>query len=131
MSVSIFWDNSQKTVLICELTGEMTVRDYYTIIDASFSMIDQLNQRVDLIIDRRAVTRNPSTVAAVLRYGEQNMPGNLNKIVIVGATWFTHTIVDLGRILTPRLMHEIHFAETVDEAQRQLAAQHTTAAQNA
>jgi hypothetical protein len=116
MSVQVFWDNDEKTIIRQLYEGVIRLEDYYATIDKVSEMIRSVDYTVHTIYQRERVTAQPSTMISVLRYGHRRLPPNLGINVIIGANQVTRVIVNIGKSIAPNLAKNVCFADTVEEA---------------
>lgn len=116
MTARVFWDNEEQTILQHVYSGDVTPDDYYFIIDNSAEMIRSVAHTVHVIVDSRQVISRPANLSRIMRYADKHVPDNQGIRVLVGATLLMRVMVDGGRVFSPRLVRDVHFAETVEDA---------------
>ncbi|GAB4525448.1 MAG: hypothetical protein OHK0046_41330 [Anaerolineae bacterium] len=122
MPSQIFWVNDEKTLIYHLYSGDVTADDYYYVIDNNEAMVRSVNHTVNVILDRRGVISSPSNLSRVMRYANNHIPDNQGIRVVVGAALMTKVMVDAGRMLAPRLVKDVYFAESLEEAHDLIAA---------
>ncbi|MDX1995152.1 MAG: hypothetical protein SF029_22410 [bacterium] len=124
MSVQVFWDNEDKTVIRAVYEGDVTLEDYYTAIDQTAALMQQVTHSVYHILHRQNVRSQPSTMATVMRYANRKLPANHAGSVIIGSRALTKILVNIAKSIAPHLAKEVYFADTLEDARRIIAQQH-------
>lgn len=127
MPIQVVWDDDTKTTLRQIYSGKLTLQDYITATDTLERMAKEVSHTVHSLMDRTNVASAPGIVLPAMRYANSHVPPNLGLRVVVKGDMFTHVLVDIGRRVAPRLIHDIQFVETVEEG-RALIAKHVTQA---
>ena len=127
MPIQVVWDNEAKTAIRQIYTGNLTLQDYITATDLLAQMTKSVPYTVHSLMDRTEVTSAPGIVLPAMRYANNHVPPNLGIRVVIKGDMFTHVIVDIGRRVAPRLVHDIYFANTLEEG-RAIIAKHTKVA---
>ena len=102
MSISIQWDNPEKTALILTFVAPWRWDQYETISDTIQHAFDSASTNIDLIIDlRHAGTHIPDHVLSQLRDAYADGTPNLDQYIFVGAsTQFIQQLLIADRYLT-------------------------------
>ena len=127
MPIQVIWDDESKTAIRQIYSGKLTLQDYVTATDAVEHMAKEVSYTVHSLMDRTHVISAPGVVLPAMRYANNHVPPNLGIRVIIKGDTFTRVIVDIGRRVAPRLVHDIYFVETL-EAGRAIIAKHTAKA---
>lgn len=127
MPVQVVWDDEAKSTICQIYSGSLTLQDYITATDMLAQMAKGVPYTVHSLMDRTQVTSAPGIVLPAMRYANNHVPPNLGIRVVIKGDMFTHVIVDIGRRIAPRLVHDIYFADTLDEG-RAIIAKHAKAA---
>ena len=127
MSIQVIWDDETKTIIRQIYSGKLTLDDYITATNVLEQMVKSVPRTVHSLMDRTGVISAPGVVLPAMRYANSHVPPNLGLRVIIKADMFTHVIVDIGRRVAPRLIHDIYFVETLEEG-RAIIAKHSKAA---
>jgi hypothetical protein len=123
MPVQVVWDDEAHTILRQIYSGHLKLSDYIEASDEFGRMAKTVPHSIHSIMDRTQVLSTPSIILPALRYANNNLPPNLDLRIVVKASMFTRLIVDIGRRAAPRLVNNVHFVDTVEEAHL-LIAQH-------
>jgi hypothetical protein len=123
MPVEVVWDDETCTALRQVYSGHLKLDDYMQATDDLVRMATSVAHTVHSIMDRTAVLSTPGVLLPALRYANQHVPPNLGLRVIIKPSMFTRVFVDLGRRVAPRLMKNIYFVDSLDEA-RKVVAEH-------
>jgi hypothetical protein len=124
MPVSIQWDNAEKTVIMQQYEGDVTVEEYLHAIHHTAQMLLSVPQQqiVHLIYDRTRVTSTPQPMSRVFQVASKALPPNLGMKVLVGATLTTTINLQLCKVIAPNLARQVVFAETVQQARAMIDA---------
>ena len=127
MPITVVWDNNAKTIIRQIYTGKLILQDYIMATNELEQMAKEVTHTVHSLMDRTDVISAPGIVLPAMRYANSHVPPNLGLRVIIKGDMFTHVIVDIGRRVAPRLVHDIYFVETLEEG-RAVIANHSKAA---
>ena len=129
MPITVVWDNNAKTIIRQIYTGKLTLQDYIVATNELEQMAKEVTHTVHSLMDRTDVISAPGLVLPAMRYANSHVPPNLGIRVIIKGDMFTHVIVDIGRRVAPRLIHDIYFVDSLEEG-RAVIAKHTKQAYN-
>ncbi len=123
MPIQVVWDDQTKTTLRQIYSGKLTLEDYITATDTLEQMAKEVPYTVHSLMDRTNVASAPGVVLPAMRYANNHVPPNLGIRVVIKGDMFTRVIVDIGRRMAPRLIHDIYFVDSL-EAGRAIVAKH-------
>ncbi len=124
MAIKVIWDNDEQTIIRQIYGGHLKREDYSVAVDEFERLAKSVMHTVHSIMDRSEVlSTTPGMVLPAMRYANSHVPPNIGLRVIVKASAFTRVMVEAGRRIAPRLMEEVYFADTLDEA-RAIIARH-------
>src|SRR5438105_4332271 len=123
MPIQVVWDDESKNTIRQIYSGKLTLQDYIIATDRVEVMAKQVTQTVHSLMDRSEVVSAPGIVLPAMRYANNHVPPNLGVRVIIKGDMFTHVIVDIGRRIAPRLVHDVYFVDTLEEG-RAIIAKH-------
>jgi len=129
MPINVVWDNNAKTIIRQIYTGRLILQDYIVATNELEQMAKEVTHTVHSLMDRTDVISAPGLVLPAMRYANSHVPPNLGIRVIIKGDMFTHVIVDIGRRVAPRLIHDIYFVDSLEEG-RAVIAKHTKQAYN-
>ena len=115
MPVQVIWDDEAKSTIRQVYSGKLTLEDYITATDLVEQMARTVPNTVHSIMDRSTVVSAPGIVLPALRYANSHVPPNLGIRVVIKGDMFTRVLVDIGRRVAPRLVHDIYFVSTLEE----------------
>ena len=121
MSVSIQWDNPQKTALIMTITTPWSWNNLESLSDAIEEAFDSVSYDIDMIIDLRSAGKQvPDHVLSQLRDAYAEGTSNLDQYIFVGATsQFIQQLSIADRYFTALGgMLNYQCVDTMEEAQR-------------
>jgi hypothetical protein len=123
MPVQVIWDDEAHTILRQIYSGHLKLNDYIEATDEFGRMARTVSHPVHSIMDRTQVLSTPGVLLPALRYANNNLPPNLALRFVVKGSMFTRLIVDIGRRVAPKLVDNVYFVNTVEEAHL-IIAQH-------
>ena len=115
MPIQVVWDDESKNTIRQIYSGKLTLQDYIIATDTVEVMAKQVTHTVHSLMDRTDVVSAPGIVLPAMRYANSHVPPNLGVRVIIKGDMFTHVIVDIGRRIAPRLIHDVYFVATLEE----------------
>ena len=121
MPIQVIWDDEGKTTIRQIYSGKLTLQDYIVATDKVEAMAKEVSHTVYSLMDRTEVISAPGIVLPAMRYANNHVPPNLGVRVIIKGDMFTHVIVDIGRRVAPRLVHDIYFVDTLEEGRAVIA----------
>ena len=129
MPINVVWDNNAKTIIRQIYTGRLILQDYIVATNELEQMAKEVTHTVHSLMDRTDVISAPGLDLPAMSYANSHVPPNLGIRVIIKGDMFTHVIVDIGRRVAPRLIHDIYFVDSLEEG-RAVIAKHTKQAYN-
>lgn len=122
MPISIRWENDQKTIILHELSGDVTAEDFLQLTEVSREMLDSVPHMVHFIYDRTAATSVPAQMSKIFQYAGKHVTPNMGMMVIVGGQLITRINLQLLKVVAPALAKEVHFADSRADARQIIAA---------
>jgi hypothetical protein len=126
MGIELFWDNEEKTIMLCEFQQRWTWDDLFDTLNAIKKVTENAEREIGAIVDLRSGTTFPggSFLSAdnfekakrVLKMGD----GGTGPIVIVGANSIVKTIYSTMAGLNSTAASNIHFADSLKQARAYL-----------
>ncbi|MEZ4668735.1 MAG: hypothetical protein R3E39_12555 [Anaerolineae bacterium] len=132
MSITVDWDNPEKTVIRFKYDGSWTLTDYFAANEQSVGMMDNVDHKVHIIID---VTESKILPNGVISQGRsaanRGKHHNQGTVMIVGANGLIRGMFDIFKKLYGRNfdVNGYAFASTLDEAYKSLGVPTVTAQQ--
>jgi ribosomal protein S15P/S13E len=126
MSIDVYWDNDEKTIIRQDFAGNWTKDDYFAAIDESYKMSETVNHPVDTIIDMRNNTTNPIQLMNIFSTAnklESHVSDNQRAVVIVGANVTIEFALRMAKRIAKRAAENSHTARTLEEAYDIIAKQ--------
>ncbi|MCA0456866.1 MAG: hypothetical protein LCI00_23045 [Chloroflexi bacterium] len=121
MGYLIQWDNTDKTVVLQQYTGEAGKEDLYHLAEESANMLNGVSHTVHLIIDERTIKLSLSSVD--MKYLEMHVPPNQGAVVMLvekNSLPYKQWIQTLGKSRAPKAFDKPFFAATLEEARELL-----------
>ncbi len=126
MPMKVIWDDENQTIIRQIYTGVVTTEDYYAAIDEFALLASSVTHTVHSIMDRREIQVVTGSYMNALRYGNGKMPDNLGLRVIINANGMTKMMINIGTRIAPRLVANIHFVNTLEQAYEVIASHQQT-----
>jgi hypothetical protein len=133
MSIELYWDNDEQTILLCEFHPGWTWDEMYKTLETVKKITDRTSYEIAAIIDVHEGVGIPGGnllsrsnfdhAKRMLSMGE----GGTGPIVIVGANPMIKAAHDAFRMVDRKATSNIAFAKTLDEARVILARVHVPA----
>jgi hypothetical protein len=133
MSIELFWDNDEQTILLCEFHPGWTWDDMYETLATIKKVTDRASYEIAAIVDVHEGVGIPGGsllsrsnfehAKKMLSMGE----GGTGPIVIVGANPLIRAAHDAFRMIDRKATSNIHFAPNLDAARTILNQIHTPA----
>jgi hypothetical protein len=123
MPVEVIWDDDAQTIIRQIYSGHLVLQDFFTGTDALLRMANSVTYPVHTIYDRTQVDSTPAMILPALRYVNSRVPPNLRLRIIVKPVLFTRVIIELAQKIAPRVVENLYFVETLEEARRMIASQ--------
>jgi hypothetical protein len=121
MPIQVVWDDEGKTIIRQIYSGKLTLQDYITATNLLEQMVKGVSHTVNSLMDRTEVVSAPGIILPAMRYANSHVPPNLGLRVVIKGDMFTHVIVDIGRRIAPRLVHDVYFVDTLEEGRALIA----------
>ncbi len=121
MSITVQWDNPQKTVLNYTFSRGWTWEEYQAAIHEAVEMVDDLNYTVNMIIDLSNSSLLPSNLLFNVRNSMQRSPKPYDLAVIVTTNRFVESIIDVLKTVYPQLGAKHPCVKNLEEARKMLA----------
>lgn len=128
MPVNVQWGNTEKTVIVQQYQGDVTVDEYLYVINRTFHMLMSVSHTVHLIYDRTRVKTIPVQMSRIIQYAGKHTTSNLGMKVVVGANLTTTLNLQLCKVLAPALARNVQMADSLIEARAMLPLQDERAA---
>jgi hypothetical protein len=121
MSLSVEWDDPNKTILCYTITGAWTWQEIDVLWQKGEQMVADQTQRFDFILDAREMKVFPRDVFEVVsqRYNFRSRNGGIT--VLVGGNPVVRGVLDMLILTKPRMFSHFRFAETFEDAYRLIA----------
>jgi hypothetical protein len=123
MPVNVQWDNPEKTIILQQYEGDVSVDEYLYVINRTFHMIASVPQTVHLIYDRTRMKASPPAISRVFQVAGKHITPNLGMKIIVGANHATMINLQLCKVVAPELAKNIHLVSSLTEARQIIAVQ--------
>ena len=122
MSIKVQWDNEEHTLLRWDFVGIWNWNDFQAAQKESNALINSVSYTVDIIGDVSQSHHVPPGAIGQFRTYRRNDPENTGRVVLVGASIYIKTIVEIFRGMFPNTGGNFTFANSLDEARSVLAA---------
>ncbi len=118
MTVKFDWYEGDNSVGYYELIGNWTWEEVYQVMGESWAEISKVDATVDSIMMSKSISLPPGAMAH-LRTLSRNRPVNTGILVVVGASVFQRSIIQVFSSIFSNTLHRevpITFADSVEEA---------------
>ncbi len=131
MAIDLFWDGREQKVFLLEFKAEWTWDDLDAVLQVTQRINSERRQLIGAILDFREGTNLPGGTIFNLDALNQfkqllNVSSNgedKGPLAIVGMSGLLRTIVDTAGRFNQRVLHNVHFVETLREARQVMRAQ--------
>lgn len=121
MTIKVQWDNEEHTLLRWEFMGVWDWDDFLAAQKESNDLINSVPHTVDIISDVSKSQHLPPGAIGRFRTYRRDDPENTGRVVLVGASIYIKTIVEIFRGMFPNTGGNFSFANSLDEARSLLA----------
>jgi hypothetical protein len=124
MSISVTWDNEDKTILRMTVVGRWTWAEYFASAEQARDAISTVDHPVDIIGDM--LRSGPVPLGMPIRrfrYAIDMMPTNFRKAAIIGGSPFTKSLMIAFMQIYRKANEKMVLVQTIDEAYAALSAQ--------
>jgi hypothetical protein len=124
MSIELFWDDEEQTVMLVEFNGQWTWEELQKVLAASRRLSEERGRILGAIIDVRNRSFVPGGTIfsreALKQFGQirEMASGGRGPVVILGMNGLIKTILDTVKSLDKNTAKDVHFADTMPEAQQ-------------
>ncbi len=116
MSITIQWDNEDKTVLYQVIEGHWSWNDVYPILEQINSMMEEIDHKVTLIINMQNSSMIPKgTLLNIVKLRVETHP-NVNRVIMVGARNFVQLLYNTLSRLYGQRGYSFTMVATLEEA---------------
>ena len=123
MSVTVDWDNEDKTAIRYDFEGRWDWNDFRAATTKGFALTRSVTQRVDTISNFYPGAKLPSDALFQFNRAMKGAPANRGVTVIVGGTAFIKNLVGIFTRVHKPLGQRLLLASSLEEARAKLTAQ--------
>jgi hypothetical protein len=120
MSVTVQWDNDQKTIIRYDFVGYWDWADFREKAQEAFSMTRSVEHQVDTISNFLPTTHIPKDAFIHFRRVMTDAPKNRGVNVIVGASQFIRALVTIFSRIYQQLGNRLVLADSLEQARNLL-----------
>ena len=124
MSINVQWDNEAHTLVRWDFIGTWDWNDFLAAQKASNDLIKSVPHTVDIISDVSQSQALPPGAIGRFRTYRRDDPDNAGRVVLVGASNYIKTIVEIFRGMFPNTGGNFTFADSLEEARSALTSKH-------
>ncbi len=121
MSIQVYWEDDEKTILRYDFEGDWTWDELYTVFNQGVDMASAVDHRVDAIADMRHSGRIPGHAISHLRTIADRQTQNVNLRIIVTTNTFILTIYRTGAKVYRQIPRYFQVVGTIEEAHKIIA----------
>lgn len=124
MTISVFWDGDDKTVIRQEVSQKWSIEDFYLSIEQSNTLIETVKHPVHIIIDMSKSHSLPKGFISSLSSIQNKSHSRIDITIIVGANVLITAFSKLFAKLYPNRDLRFYMVSTLDEARKLLNEDH-------
>jgi hypothetical protein len=127
MSVSSYWDNPEKTIMVYEFDGEWTWEEFYSVFEQVKKVIHPLPHVVNFICRYpTSYLYIPPNILSQIRRIYQDVPNNIGVTAVVGGSTAAMTVYDIIKRIYPVIAEHFILVGTMEQARTLLQARQLT-----
>lgn len=129
MAIELYWDNDERTIMLCEFRDPWTWDDLFGMLNKVKKVTDNSPVTVGAILDVSQGFKlpggalfSPATfekAKQIFKMGE----GGSGPVVVVGASPFIKTVYNAAKTIDKNALNHFSFVQTVDQARTLLNEQ--------
>ncbi|MBZ0286662.1 MAG: hypothetical protein K8I30_03540 [Anaerolineae bacterium] len=120
MSITVQWDNEQHIILRWDFIDPWDWNDFLAAQKASNALISSVPHTVHIISDVSGNHQVPPGAIARFRTYKRDDPPNAGRVVLVGASTYIRTMVEIFRGIFPNTGGNFTFADSLEDARAEL-----------
>ncbi|MFN8371807.1 MAG: hypothetical protein U0694_02875 [Anaerolineae bacterium] len=93
MAANVKWESEEQKVIVFTFENYWTLDEYYDVLKQSNVMMDQVQHKVNMIIDVRASKSVPSGFMSALRTVSKHPHANSGKVAMIGMSPFIRAFI--------------------------------------
>lgn len=123
MTVNMVWDDSSKTIMLCNSQGKWTWEEYHATLSEIVRVFQETHHRVDLIITREQTATMPSgSPMPHFQRAMRVMPANVGLVVLVNTNGFARALVSMfSKLITSKNNGTLIVVGSYEEARAKIA----------
>lgn len=129
MSIDLYWDNDEQTVMLAEFGQTWDWDELYAMLKTIKRLAAERGRLFGAIIDVREGLHIPGgtifTAEALGQFRRMlalNQSGQKGPVVIVGVTGVVKTVFEAVKRIDKKIVQDVFFAETMEDARREIYA---------
>ena len=116
MSISVGWDNTEKTAIRWDFEKLWSNEEIYSALDDSLKLLEETEQIVDLILNMEATSYFPKGVMPILNSVIRRCTQGTGVILLVDTNRYVQMIMKTQSKFDRTLSEGITFIDTLEEA---------------
>ncbi len=116
MSIQVFWDNEEKTILRYALRDKWNLDDVNIAITEGNALAESVDHKVHGIVDLQDSDFVPKNLVTHFRGSRTQIHSNAGMFVLVGGSPILQTVFNVYRRIYPSNDENFAFASTIEEA---------------
>lgn len=128
MNIDVIWDNPEQTILRYVFKPRWNWNDLHTAMKEATLLMDEIDHRVDIIMDVSSASLIPSgAIAQAQKAFATPKHANAGITVVVSTSSFAQALVAVGRKLSGRAAQnwEMDFVTTLEQAREHIRRNHS------
>jgi len=127
MTVTMTWDDADKTIMVCNSNGQWTWEEYHETLTQIVEQFKESNHRVDLIITRDKHAAMPAgSPMPHFQRAMRIMPPNVGLVALVNTNGFARALVSMfSKLFASKDKVDLIIVGSPEEARAKIAAHRT------
>lgn len=121
MTITVGWDNAEKTTLRYNLEGRWDWNSFYAALKQADALMDTVMHEVDIIVDISQSQHIPEGMISHIGSLGRKVHRNAGLTTLVGTNRFVVTLFDLFRKIRPQMSDNVRIVPSLEEARSILA----------
>lgn len=126
MTISVDWDNQEKTIVTWDFDGRWSWSEYYHALEQSDRLLESVNYKVDLLINFQKNSLIPNGFPAQFRRMARFRP-KAGVAIVVTNSYFIETMMKLLIRIQPQVANRAMISASLENARETLRNRHQRA----
>ncbi|MFC1961404.1 hypothetical protein ACFLYO_11930 [Chloroflexota bacterium] len=124
MPVTLEWFNPEKTILLEDFYGTVTIEEYHQMVDEAAALLKERAIVIHIIADfsKTTLSQLPTNLLAAQRYADLHLPPNQGIVAFVKPGLMIAEVIRIGKRLRLASTRYVFLATSREEAQAIIAS---------